>query len=179
MGLRNDWDNPQEKVQGGVMGTINPKERRNGENHQRVDLMNSQTLLGSYSLNVFQLYWGIINNKKKLHGLDVYILVSLDICINLWSHYHKQVNKYIHHFPPPKDFMCPLGFFFIKNIYLKIYPLNKLLSVHRIANHRHYVIQQNSRAHSSPMTVTLHSLNNGFSFPSPCSLETTKLFSAS
>lgn len=85
MGLRNDWDNPQEKVQGGGMGTINPKERRNGENHQRVDLMNSQTSLGSYSLNVFQLYWGIINNKKKVAWIG---------CIHLgeFGHMHKSVK---------------------------------------------------------------------------------------
>ena len=46
---------------------------------------------------------------KKLHIIDVCNLVSLDICIILYYHYHDQDNKHIHRL---QKFSCALFFFF-------------------------------------------------------------------
>ena len=33
---------------------------------------------------------------EKFHTFNVYIFVSLDVCIHPWFHHHNQGNKYIH-----------------------------------------------------------------------------------
>ena len=68
---------------------------------------------------------------KKLRIIDVCNLVSLDICIILYYHYHDQDNKHIHRL---QKFSCALFFFFLmsvmctKNIYCETYLLNTCFS---------------------------------------------------
>lgn len=42
-------------------------------------------------------YWGIIDiPKKKLHMVNEYSLMNLDVCVYLWHHHHNQDNKHIY-----------------------------------------------------------------------------------
>lgn len=97
---------------------------------------------------IFPLYWGIIG-IQKLHVINIYNLVSLDICIYSCYYHHNPGNKHIHHL---KNIPCV--FYLVLRMLNMIYPLNKFLCVQSlIANYTPYVAQQISRSYYTYTTI--------------------------
>ena len=76
------------------------------------------------TFNCFQFSGGTLN-MQKLHIFNAYPLVSLDICIYQWYHYHKQGNKYIHYHQKISVFSC-CACVCIKNTWHESYSLHFL-----------------------------------------------------